>query len=79
MRDKPLLAIGGALVVNYVLLRTITIGYADERLIGIDLEKIPALWLLEVGGLAVFTSGLSQTHLVGIESSAVSQVSRQQT
>ena len=37
---------------------TISIEHADERLIGIYLEKIPDLWLLEVGGLALFTSGL---------------------
>ena len=62
MRDKPLLAIGDALVAAYLLIRTISIEHADERLIGIDLEKIPGLWLLEVGGLALFTSGLIETH-----------------
>lgn len=63
MRDKPLLAIGDALVAAYLLIRTISIEHADERLIGIDLEKIPGLWLLEVGGLAVFTSGLIRNAL----------------
>lgn len=63
MRDKPLLAIGDALVAAYLLIRTISIEHADERLIGIDLEKIPDLWLLEVGGLAIFTSGLIRNAL----------------
>lgn len=63
MRDKPLLAIGDALVAAYLLIRTISIEHADERLIGIDLENTPGLWLLEVGGLAVFTSGLIRNAL----------------
>lgn len=49
-RTFPVGSFGLVLVAGYSILRAATIEHMD-RLIGFDLEKVPALWLLEIGGI----------------------------
>jgi len=49
-RQLPLAAGGCALVFAYIVIRAASIASMDQ-MFGLDLEKIPFLWLLEAGGL----------------------------
>jgi hypothetical protein len=51
-RALPKAATGCALVGAYILIRAASIDQVDQML-GFDLERVPSLWLLEVGGLAL--------------------------
>jgi hypothetical protein len=51
-RQLPMAATGCAFVLSYIMVRAASIDRVD-RLIGFDLEGIPFLWLLEVGGLTM--------------------------
>ena len=51
-RQFRMAAIGCALVAAYILVRAASIDQVDQ-LLGFDLERIPCLWVLEVGGLGL--------------------------
>ncbi len=54
-RQLPLAAGGCALVGAYIVIRAADIDHVDE-LLGVDLERIPFLWLLEAGGLLLISA-----------------------
>jgi len=55
-REHTLTAAGDALVGAYVLIRILSIDHVDN-LLGFDLEKVPALSVVEILGLFLVTAG----------------------
>jgi len=61
VRQMPLAAAGCVLVCAYIVIRAASIDSVDLML-GIHLERIPFLWLLEAGGLLlIIVQGLCKT------------------
>lgn len=65
-RQVPMAAAGCALVTAYVVVRAASIDQVD-RLLGFDLERLPGLWLLEVGGLGMVIVGQAKSRKLKTE------------